>query len=172
MGEVLPMEAVVRKDDIYIAATQQIDKFLRHEPDMIANLANVCAILQTAFDFFWVGFYFRQGSDLVLGPFQGKPSTTRLQITPCPDGACGQAAVFNTAIILADVEEFSGYVCDHPETRSEIVVPLVVRGKTELLINIESDKPNAFDGVDQHGIEVVMRLIERRYFRPGLASLG
>lgn len=164
MGEVLSIQKM-NKNDRYADVVQEIDKLLRREPDMIANLANTAAILHSVFQFSWVGFYLRRDTDLVLGPFQGRPTIARISITPLPSGVCGHAASLCSTLVIDDVMAFPDYIDNMMDTRSEIAVPLVVRQQTELLLNVESKILAGFDETDQRGLENIMRLIGRRYFR-------
>ncbi|HCM83615.1 MAG TPA: GAF domain-containing protein [Alphaproteobacteria bacterium] len=165
MGEILPINTAVRKDDVYAVATQQIDKLLRHEPDLTANLANIAAVLHNDFGFLWVGFYLRRDTDLVLGPFQGPQACPRIAIAPNPANLCGQAAALGTVAIIGNMSEFPDYVPCHSHARSVIVYPLAINGRSEMILYIEGIAFSAFDDADRMGLENIMRLIERYYYR-------
>ena len=165
MGAVIPMRYAGNKSDTYAALTLQIETLLNSEADLLANLANIVAVLHHAFDFHWTGFYLRRDHDLVLGPFQGPMACTRIPVDPSPRGVCGRAAVERKTIVVADVAEFPGHITCSPLSRSEIVVPLVARDRTEMVLDVDSTDLNAFDLADQAGLENIMHILERRYFR-------
>lgn len=165
MGDVLSISLTMRKDELYAGATQRIDQLLRREPDMFANFGNIMAILKTAFNFYWVGFYVRRDSDLVLGPFQGPEAPSRLTILPKPQSVCGHAAIVNSALVINDITETNDYPVHVNGTRSEIAVPLLWRGRTELIISVADPLVSVFDDADRRGLEGIMRLIEKRYYR-------
>jgi GAF domain-containing protein len=164
MTKIVALQIEPDKSDIYASVIQQLDWMFRHEPDMLANLANCAAIMHMHLGFSWVGFYFRRGDDLVLGPFQGHKATARMSVLPVPHGICGHAAALGRSVMLNDVADFHGHIASSPATKSAVVIPLVLKGRTELVINVEAEEINAFDDEDQRGLENIMRLIERHYF--------
>ncbi len=165
MGDVLPIENDAPKDVLYASAVQQIDKLLRYEPDLLANLSNITAILRAAFDCFWIGFYFRRDTDLVLGPFQGPMAHSRFALIPTPRGVCGQAAALCTTLIVDDVAEFPDYITEHQQVASEIAVPMIVNWRAEMVVKLAQTTKGAFDETDRKGLENIMRLIEKTYYR-------
>src|ERR1700742_4598091 len=129
--------------------------------DLIANLANVAAILKAAFDFHWVGFYRTTAPGmLMLGPFQGPLACVAI---PFDKGVCGAAARTRETVIVDDVENFPGHIACSSLSRSEIVVPLVAGGETRLVLDVDSDKPDDFDAVDRAHLERVVALIARQH---------
>lgn len=125
------------------------------EPDPVANMANVAALLwQFLPDVNWTGFYRMVGGDgrreLVLGPFVGKPACIRI---PVGQGVCGAAAKSRATQLVADVHAFPGHIACDGETKSELVVPVVRGGEVIAVIDLDSPSPARFDDEDRAGIE-------------------
>lgn len=152
------------KNAVYQALIPQIKALIEHEADLIANLANIAAVLTAAFHHHWIGFYITRGDDLVLGPFQGPLACTRIPLRPIAKGVCGAAAQTQKTIIVPDVEQFPGHIACSSLSRSEIVVPLVAHGTTQLVLDIDSSALNAFDGDDQTHLENLIALIQHKHF--------
>jgi GAF domain-containing protein len=133
------------KEEIYRILLPQIKELISNEKDRIANMANVAAALKQAFGFFWVGFYLVKGDELVLGPFQGPVACTRI---PFGKGVCGTALKERRTIIVPDVEQFPGHIACNSESKSEIVVPVFDNGEIIGVLDIDSDRLNAFDEID------------------------
>jgi L-methionine (R)-S-oxide reductase len=146
---------------LYTALLPQIESLMAAESDLIANLANVTAVLRQAFGFFWVGFYRRIGDELVLGPFQGTLACTRI---PLSQGVCGACARQQETIIVPDVEQFPGHIACDSRSRSEIVVPLVHQGEVQLVLDIDSDALDHFSEVDAEYLEGLIELIRKHHF--------
>ena len=126
------------REDIYRAILPQIEAVMAGVDDLIANLANVAAILKQAFDFHWVGFYRTTAPKmLMLGPFQGPLACVTI---PFDKGVCGAAARTQKTVIVPDVETFPGHIACSNRSRSEIVVPFVAKGETRFVLDIDSDK--------------------------------
>ena len=135
-----------KKEEIYQEIIPQLESLLAGEADLVANLANVSALLKMAFrDVSWVGFYLVKGGELVLGPFQGKPACVRIKIGK---GVCGAAAEHKKTIIVPDVNEFPGHIFCDPDSKSEIVVPLVQAGILLGVLDLDSSSLSTFDAVD------------------------
>lgn len=162
MSETLHIPENASKEDIYRALVPQIEAVISGIDDAIANLANVAAILKTAFDFHWVGFYRTTKPDtLVLGPFQGPLACV---IIPFSRGVCGAAATQQKTMLVPDVEKFPGHIACSSLSRSEIVVPLVAGGSTQLLLDVDSSELNGFDAIDQKYLEQIVALIKKQNF--------
>jgi L-methionine (R)-S-oxide reductase len=131
--------------------------------DLIANLANVAAVLKQAFEnFHWVGFYRTTAPDLLtLGPFQGPPACVHISFT---QGVCGTSAQTQKTVLVPDVEKFPGHIACSTLSKSEIVVPLVQNGQTQLVLDIDSDEFNAFDRTDQNYLERIIATIAKKNF--------
>lgn len=154
MAENLFVDLQASKAEKYSTILPQIEAIIGAEPDIIANMANVAAILKQAFGFFWVGFYINKGTDLVLGPFQGPLACTRIAYTR---GVCGHAYTTQQTILVPNVEAFPGHIACSSASQSEIVVPgIMPSGKVAFVLDVDSDKLNDFDQIDQLGLEQVV----------------
>ncbi|WP_421896361.1 GAF domain-containing protein [Marinoscillum sp.] len=164
MAEALHLPINASKEDIYESLLPQIRSVISGETNLIANLANISSMLKMAFDHFWVGFYLLEGKSLVLGPFQGPLACTRIPVYPKPRGVCGTSAYEQKTLLIEDVEQFSGHIACSSETRSEIVIPLVIDSHTELVLDIDSKELNHFDLIDKKYCEKIVQLIEELCF--------
>jgi len=161
MAEQLTLPENGTKLEIYREILPQIESVMAGTDDLIANLANIAAILKQAFNFHWVGFYRTTAPNLLtLGPFQGPLACGSI---PFDRGVCGAAATSQQTILVPDVEAFPGHIACSL-SRSEIVVPLVDHGATRLVLDVDSDKPDDFDATDQYYLERIAGLIARRHF--------
>ena len=130
------------------------------EPDGIANMANVAALIWQAIpDLNWAGFYRFDGNELVLGPFQGKAACIRIALGR---GVCGAAAASGESQLVADVHAFPGHIACDADSRSELVVPVKRDGAVIAVIDLDSPTPARFDGEDQAGVELLADLISHR----------
>ena len=146
----------MNKTEKYQLIYEQIRASLNKESDEIANMANVAACLWETFRFWWVGFYRVRGEELVLGPFQGPLACTRIQKGR---GVCGTAWVEGRTIIVPDVEAFPGHIACSSASRSEIVVPIVRNGAVVGVIDVDSERLNAFDETDALWLERIAALM-------------
>jgi GAF domain-containing protein len=163
MSETLHVPEGATKDEIYRSLLPQIEAVMAGVDDLIANLANVAAILKAAFDFHWVGFYRTTAPQmLMLGPFQGPLACVSI---PFGKGVCGAAARTGETVLVDDVDAFPGHIACSSLSKSEIVVPLVADGETRLVLDIDSDALNGFDAVDRHWLERVIELIQKQHFQ-------
>ena len=121
MAESVVFTKTAERSVIYDEITPQIAALIAGETDLIANLANIAAVLKEAFGFFWVGFYLAKGGELVLGPFQGPLACTRIAFGK---GVCGHAYSTRETVIVPDVDAFPGHIACSSASRSEIVVPM------------------------------------------------
>jgi len=145
------------KPEQYAQLLAQAEALLHGETDRIANAANLSALVYHALpDLNWVGFYFHDGTELVVGPFQGLPACVRI---PLDKGVCGAAARTRTTQRVADVHAFPGHIACDSASRSELVVPLVVplaEGDTLIgVFDLDSPVPDRFDVEDQAGLEAI-----------------
>lgn len=162
MSEALHLPENGTRQEIYAAILPQIEAVMAGVDDLVANLANIAAILKQAFDFHWVGFYRTTAPGLLmLGPFQGPLACVSI---PFDKGVCGAAARLRQTQIIDDVEAFPGHIACSSLSRSEIVVPLVHQGETKLVLDVDSDKPSDFDSIDREWLERVVSLIETQHF--------
>ena len=154
MSENLYINNNASKQEKYKELLPQIKSLIESEPDLIANLANVCAALKQTFDFFWVGFYLVKDDELVLAPFQGPIACTRIKKGR---GVCGTAWETAKTIIVDNVDEFPGHIACSSLSKSEIVVPLFFEGKVVGVLDIDSDQLNSFDKIDAEYLEELVK---------------
>jgi GAF domain-containing protein len=144
------------KSDRYRQLAAQLSALLAGESDRTANAANMAALIYHGLtDLNWAGFYFRQGGELVLGPFQGKPACVRI---PLGQGVCGRAAARAETVLVPDVHDFPGHITCDPVSRSELVVPLIEAGAVAGVLDLDSPLVGRFDEVDQEGCEGLVAL--------------
>jgi L-methionine (R)-S-oxide reductase len=157
MSETLTFSAGGNRETIYSEIIPQIESLVEGESDVVANLANIAAVLKEAFGFFWVGFYLEKGGQLVLGPFQGPLACTRINVD---QGVCGHAFSTRETVIVPDVDEFPGHIACSSAARSEIVVPLIASGEAIGVLDVDSDRLDDFSEVDADGLGRIARVIE------------
>ena len=133
------------KEDKYRELLPQIKAVVAGEQDMIANMANVAAMIHETFGFLWTGFYRVMGEELVLGPFQGPLACTRIRRG---HGVCGTSWQKGETLIVPDVEAFPGHIACSSLSRSEIVVPVRKDGVIIAVLDIDSEQLSTFDDVD------------------------
>jgi L-methionine (R)-S-oxide reductase len=142
------------KPEVYAGLAEQARGLLAGERDRIANAANFAALVFNGLpDLNWAGFYFSNGDELVVGPFQGLPACVRI---PFGKGVCGTAAVTRSTQVVPDVDAFPGHIACDAASRSEIVVPLV-DGDGVLIgvFDVDSPTPGRFDDEDRRGMEAL-----------------
>ena len=145
----------MNKPELYEFIVVQLRGLVAGEHDLIANLANVTALLNSELpDINWIGFYLLKGDDeLVLGPFQGKPACIRI---PVGRGVCGTAVATGLVQRVADVHLFTGHIACDSASNSEIVLPIRVREQVVAVLDIYSPNFGRFDAEDQTGLERVV----------------
>ncbi len=149
---------MIEKQAFYRTLNQQAQALLEGEPDMIATLANLSALLnQELTDINWVGFYLLQGETLVLGPFQGKPACVRI---PVGRGVCGTAVAEGKTQLVDDVHQFAGHIACDGASNSEIVIPLRRAGQIIGVLDIDSPIFSRFDEQDRIGLEETVQILE------------
>jgi len=141
------------KKEQYETLLPQIASVIEDEPDMIANMANIAAMLHETFHFWWTGFYRVIGDKLVLGPFQGPLACTRIALGR---GVCGTAWKEKRTLVVEDVLQFPGHIACSSASRSEIVVPMVVNDEVIGVLDIDSEHLATFDEVDAVYLERVI----------------
>jgi L-methionine (R)-S-oxide reductase len=147
------------KPAVYDELATAMDALLTGETDPIANAANATSAIYYALpELNWVGCYFLRGSELVLGPFQGRPACVRI---PLGRGVCGTAAVERRSILVPDVNEFPGHIACDTASRSELVVPLLASGDLLGVLDLDSPLVARFDAADQAGCELLASVIVR-----------
>lgn len=141
------------KPERYAQLLEQARALMHGERDRIANAANLSALVYHALPSLnWVGFYFHDGRELVVGPFQGLPACIRI---PLDKGVCGAAARSGRTQRVADVDAFPGHIACDSASRSELVVPLLQDGRLLGVFDLDSPQPDRFDDDDQRGLEAL-----------------
>ncbi|MBV1686881.1 GAF domain-containing protein [Novosphingobium sp. G106] len=147
------------KPEMYADLVSAAQGLVEGEHDPVANMANIAALIwQTLPDLNWAGFYRHDGSELVLGPFQGKPACIRI---PIGNGVCGTAAATRLTQCVPDVHAFPGHIACDAASRSEIVVPIVVGEQLIGVLDLDSPSPARFDADDVQGLETLIAAIGR-----------
>ncbi len=144
------------KEEQYIQLLQQIKGLVEYETDLIANLANICAVLKHQFNWWWVGFYLVNNNELVLGPFQGPVACSRIQYGK---GVCGAAWKEKKSIIVTDVSLFPGHIACSSFSKSEIVVPIFKNENIIGVLDVDSEHLDHFDEVDKKYLEKIVKCI-------------
>lgn len=138
------------KEEKYNELLPQIESVLSVETDIIANMANVSAMLHEAFGFWWTGFYRVVDDVLVLGPFQGPMACTRIKKGK---GVCGTAWAEAKSQVVPNVHKFPGHIACSSVSNSEIVVPIFHAGEVVAVLDIDSAEFNTFDETDRIWLE-------------------
>ncbi|MGB7070007.1 MAG: GAF domain-containing protein [Pyrinomonadaceae bacterium] len=160
MAESIAFSRTANRSVIYSEIVPQIESLIAGEPDIVANLANVAAVLRAAFDFLWVGFYIKKEGQLVLGPFQGPVACTRIEFT---DGVCGHAYTTKKTVIVPDVDKFPGHITCSSASRSEVVAPVFDGdGEVFAVLDVDSEILDNFSSVDAEGLDAISDLITRK----------
>lgn len=143
------------KEGIYKELLPQIEAVIKQETDIIANQANISAILKEAFKFLWVGFYRvdKDNDELVLGPFQGPLACTRIKYGR---GVCGTAWKEGKVLIVPDVDKFPGHIACSSASRSEIVLPMIKDKEVTGVLDIDSEKLDNFDSADEVWLQKII----------------
>jgi len=145
--------------DTYRGALEAVDRILNRGGDADDVLRAVVDLLSERFPHYsWVGIYFVEGEDLVLGPWRGPQATEHVRI-PVGQGVCGAAAASGRTEIVDDVNADPRYLSCFPSTRSEIVVPIAYEGQVVGEIDIDSDEPAVFGEDDRAFLERVALLV-------------
>ena len=140
------------KNETYQLLLAQVKAMVKDESDPVANLANVAALIQEAFHFWWTGFYRVIDNQLVLGPFQGPVACTRIGFGK---GVCGTSWKERKTLVVEDVEQFPGHIACSSESKSEIVVPLIKQGEVIGVLDIDSERLATFDQTDKEWLEQI-----------------
>ncbi|MCQ2072291.1 MAG: GAF domain-containing protein [Bacteroidaceae bacterium] len=149
------------KEEKYVQLLKEAASLVDGESDMIANMANLAALVHETMGFWWTGFYIVRGTELVLGPFQGPIACTRIGLGR---GVCGTAWQRAETVIVPDVDKFPGHIACSSQSRSEIVVPVFAEGKVAAVLDIDSRFLNTFNETDARCLEQLVRLLQ-----PGLS---
>ena len=148
------------KPALYRDLVEAADALTAGEPDPIANMANVAALLWESLpDLNWAGFYRNLGGELVLGPFQGRPACIRI---PFGTGVCGAAAASRQPQLVADVNDFPGHIACDAASRAELVVPILAGGRLIGVLDRDSPTAGRFDKEDEEGCVILIQRLGAR----------
>jgi L-methionine (R)-S-oxide reductase len=153
------------KTALYEQLANTLRGLMRDQTDFLANISNFAALLFTTLpELNWAGFYLLRGTDLVLGPFQGKPACSCIALG---DGVCGTAALKRAAVLVPDVHAFPGHIVCDEASQSEIVVPVFKDDRLIGVLDMDSPKTGRFDEVDREQIEQLLRILMEGTEVPG-----
>lgn len=149
----------MQKQDFYRTLVKQAQGLISGEHNVIANMANLSALLFTTLeDINWAGFYLMDSAEeLVLGPFQGNPACIRI---PVGKGVCGTAAATCETQLVEDVHAFAGHIACDAASNSEIVIPVFKDNKVIAVLDIDSPSLARFDEQDKIGLEALVKAFE------------
>ncbi|MBR3013193.1 MAG: GAF domain-containing protein [Bacteroidales bacterium] len=149
-------DVMIDKEALYKEVLPQAVSLLEDETDEVACMANLAALLHSAFGFWWTGFYRVVGDELVLGPFQGPVACIHI---PYGRGVCGTAWQRGATVVVPDVEQFPGHIACSSESRSEIVVPVWRDGRVCAVLDIDSRELATFDEIDGKYLETILEKV-------------
>lgn len=151
MSDTLTINNELSLEEKYRLLGKQLQSLLDRNENILSNLSNFTAALKQTFDkISWVGFYLYDGQKLYLGPFQGKVACTFIEIGK---GVCGTAASQRQSLLVEDVDKFPGHIACDPESRSEIVIPIIKNNDLYGVLDLDSRELNSFDKTDQKYLE-------------------
>ena len=160
MAESIEFSKTQDRKILYKEIIPQIKSLVDPETDLIANLANISAVLKEAFDFFWVGFYLTKEHQLVLGPFQGPLACTRINFDK---GVCGHCYTTRETVIVPNVDEFPNHIVCSSASKSEIVLPIFDKsGNVFGVLDVDSDELDSFSEIDAEGLKKIVDIIEEK----------
>lgn len=155
---VIPTTSTPKKET-YESLLPQLVGLIEPENNLTANLANISAALKQTFNWWWVGFYWVIGNELVLGPFQGPVACTRIALGR---GVCGTSWLEKKTILVPNVHAFPGHIACSAASNSEIVVPIMVNENVVGVLDCDSEHLNHFDEIDQMYLEKICTLISSK----------
>ncbi len=157
MSETLVVNNKLSEDEQYRLLGKQLRSLLNKEEHILSNLSNFTAALKQTFEkISWAGFYLFDGKKLYLGPFQGKVACTVIEIGK---GVCGTAAEKMKTMIVEDVDQFPGHIACDPESRSEIVIPIIKDNKLYGVLDLDSMNIGSFNELDGKYLEEYCRFL-------------
>lgn len=161
MSEELHLPQTSDRNTVYEALLPQMKALISGEKNFYANVANIMAAIKQSFPFLWVGCYFVDENELVLGPFQGPVACTRIAKGK---GVCGKAWLEEQTQIVPDVDLFPGHIACSSLSKSEIVVPIrSANGNVIGVLDIDSELPADFSSIDQLHLEKITSIIAGLY---------
>lgn len=149
-----------RKEGRYARIHKQLEELLRLTEDPLARMASICAVLHHKFDYyFWTGFYLYKEGKLIVGPYQGPVACQELEKDR---GVCWACYRERKAILVPDVHAFPGHISCDSRSKSEITVPVFDHlGELVAIFDVDSDRHDSFDKVDQSALTGIMGLIHK-----------
>ncbi len=145
------------KVELYKECEQRLGSMLSEETDDIVKMATISSVLSGAFSYFyWTGFYRVVNGELVVGPYQGTPACTHIQLGK---GVCGTAAATGKSQVVEDVHAFEGHIACDAASNSEVVVPVFKSGKLIAVLDIDSTEFGAFGDIDAEHLERILAQI-------------
>ena len=139
------------KESLYKTVNEQLSFLLEGEPNVLANLSNASALLKSTFpNTVFAGFYLFDGTELILGPFQGGVSCVRIALGK---GVCGESAASLQTVIVGDVKSYPNYISCDSSARSEIVLPIVKNNKLLGVLDLDSSRVDDYDEIDRKFLE-------------------
>lgn len=156
MAEELIISSILNKEQKYLALLPQIKALVTGENNLTANLANISAALKQTFNWWWVGFYWVDDNELVLGPFQGPIACTRIAKGK---GVCGSSWLNQQTIVVPDVEKFPGHIACSAASKSEIVVPIIKNNVVIGVLDCDSEHLNHYDETDSIYLKQLCQII-------------
>jgi GAF domain-containing protein len=152
---------VENKSQHYLKLAQQVEAVVAGEQDLVANMANISAILYWALENVnWAGFYLVKEEQLVLGPFHGQPACIRI---PIGKGVCGTAVSENSIQMIDDVHQFSGHIACDAASNSEIVLPIYKNNHIIAVLDIDSSEIARFDHEDKSGLSHIVKILQATF---------
>lgn len=156
MAEELIISSNLNKEQTYLALLPQIKALVTGESNLTANLANISAALKQTFNWWWVGFYWVDDNELVLGPFQGPIACTRIKKGK---GVCGTSWLNQQTIVVPDVEKFPGHIACSAASKSEIAVPIIKNNEVIGVLDCDSEHLNHYDETDSIYLKQLCQII-------------
>ncbi len=145
------------KDKLYKYMNIKLVGLIGDEEDWLANLSNAAALFNLLLeDINWVGFYLLKNEKLILGPFQGKPACVNIEVGK---GVCGTAVMEKKAQLVENVNNFCGHIACDPDSKSEVVMPIIVNGEVVAVLDIDSPIFNRFNEEDLAGLERIVNTL-------------
>ncbi len=163
MTETIVINNSLSTEEKYIELYKKLRNLLNKNENLISNLANFTALLKQTFEkISWIGFYLFDGKELYLGPFQGKVACTIIRIGK---GVCGTSAQKKETIIVPDVNQFPGHIFCDPDSKSEIVVPVLKNDKLFGVLDLDSGSFNSFDETDKNYLEDFVQFLSEEIIK-------
>ncbi len=164
MAETILVDKELSLGDQYKSFVLQLRSLLTPDDELITNLANCTAALKQTFSkISWVGFYFFNGTELYLGPFQGKVACTKIKLGK---GVCGTSASKRETLIVPDVNQFPGHIFCDPDSKSEIVIPVIKKDGTLFgVLDLDSNELNSFNETDKKYLEEICSYLTEKIIK-------